>query len=108
MTTSTTYTAPPPQRAQVHITPSYRDTGLSATYTFQPLSNLVYTRDQQITTCKVGLGPPHAPEGCALGWSQAMHRVHVWAPGNALGMHVGSRPRLAGRTAWLLGPGQWR
>ncbi|KAG1663777.1 hypothetical protein FOA52_011828 [Chlamydomonas sp. UWO 241] len=36
----------------VRITPSYRDTGLSATYTFQPLSNLVYTRDQQITTCK--------------------------------------------------------
>ena len=31
----------------VHMAPSYRDTGLSATYTFQPLSNLVYTRDQQ-------------------------------------------------------------
>ena len=31
----------------VHVAPSYRDTGLSATYTFQPLSNLVYTRDQQ-------------------------------------------------------------
>lgn len=31
---------------------SYRDTGLSASYTFQPLSNLVYTRDQQVTTCK--------------------------------------------------------
>jgi hypothetical protein len=40
------------QPKQVHITPSYRDTGLSATYTFEPLSNLVYTRDQQITTCK--------------------------------------------------------
>ncbi|KAK9829371.1 hypothetical protein WJX72_005446 [[Myrmecia] bisecta] len=36
----------------VHISPSYRDTGLSAAYTFQPLSNLVYTRDQQITTCR--------------------------------------------------------
>ncbi|CAL8463141.1 g2675 [Coccomyxa elongata] len=36
----------------VHISPSYRDTGLHATYTFKPLSNLVYTRDQQITTCK--------------------------------------------------------
>ncbi len=36
----------------VSITPSKRDTGLSATYTFQPLSNLVYTRDQQITTCR--------------------------------------------------------
>ena len=34
----------------VHISPSYRDTGLSASYTFQPLSNLVYTRDQQVTT----------------------------------------------------------
>lgn len=29
-----------------------RDTGLTASYTFEPLSNLVYTRDQQITTCK--------------------------------------------------------
>ncbi len=38
---------------QVHLTPSYRDTGLFASYTFEPLSNLVYTRDQQITTCKV-------------------------------------------------------
>jgi arginine deiminase len=36
----------------VHLTPSYRDTGLTASYTFEPLSNLVYTRDQQITTCK--------------------------------------------------------
>lgn len=35
---------------KVMISPSYRDTGLSASYTFQPLSNLVYTRDQQITT----------------------------------------------------------
>lgn len=36
----------------VSITPSLRDTGLAASYTFHPLSNLVYTRDQQITTCK--------------------------------------------------------
>lgn len=36
----------------VHLSPSYRDTGLHASYTFQPLSNLVYTRDQQITGCK--------------------------------------------------------
>ncbi|MEW5307832.1 MAG: hypothetical protein WDW36_010207 [Sanguina aurantia] len=36
----------------VHITPSYRDTGMTASYRFEPLSNLVYTRDQQITTCK--------------------------------------------------------
>jgi N-dimethylarginine dimethylaminohydrolase len=25
---------------------------LTASYTFEPLSNLVYTRDQQVTTCK--------------------------------------------------------
>lgn len=36
----------------VHVSPSYRDTGLTASYTFKPLSNLVYTRDQQITTSK--------------------------------------------------------
>lgn len=36
----------------VHLAPSSRDTGLVATYEFQPLSNLVYTRDQQITTCR--------------------------------------------------------
>lgn len=34
----------------VHISPSERDTGLTATYSIEPLSNLVYTRDQQITT----------------------------------------------------------
>lgn len=36
----------------VTLLPSYRDTGLTASYTFEPLSNLVYTRDQQITTCR--------------------------------------------------------
>lgn len=36
----------------VTLMPSYRDTGLTASYTFEPLSNLVYTRDQQITTCR--------------------------------------------------------
>ena len=36
----------------VTISPTSRDTGLSSTYSFQPLSNLVYTRDQQITTRK--------------------------------------------------------
>ncbi|GBF90210.1 arginine deiminase [Raphidocelis subcapitata] len=36
----------------VHLTPSGRDTGFTAAYTFEPLSNLVYTRDQQITTCR--------------------------------------------------------
>jgi hypothetical protein len=32
----------------VSLAPSYRDTGLTASYTFEPLSNLVYTRDQQV------------------------------------------------------------
>lgn len=36
----------------VHLSPSRRDTGFTASYSFQPLSNLVYTRDQQITTCR--------------------------------------------------------
>ncbi|PNW79619.1 hypothetical protein CHLRE_08g360350v5 [Chlamydomonas reinhardtii] len=36
----------------VTLQPSYRDTGFTASYTFEPLSNLVYTRDQQVTTCK--------------------------------------------------------
>ena len=34
--------------ATVYISPSYRDTGLTASYSFKPLSNLVYTRDQQV------------------------------------------------------------
>lgn len=32
----------------VTLTPSGRDTGFTASYTFAPLSNLVYTRDQQV------------------------------------------------------------
>jgi arginine deiminase len=36
----------------VTLSPSFRDTGLTSTYSFQPLANLVYMRDQQITTCK--------------------------------------------------------
>lgn len=36
----------------VTVRPSGRDTGLTSKYSFQPLSNLVYTRDQQITTCR--------------------------------------------------------
>ncbi|KAL6776838.1 ADI1 [Auxenochlorella protothecoides x Auxenochlorella symbiontica] len=47
----------------VHLAPSYRDTGLTATYSFQPLSNLVYTRDQQITTCRgVVMGSLRSPQ----------------------------------------------
>lgn len=41
----------------VHISPSYRDTGLHATYTFKPLSNLVYTRDQQVRFFPLCSGP---------------------------------------------------
>lgn len=36
----------------VTIMPSGRDTGFSAAYSFEPLSNLIYTRDQQITTAR--------------------------------------------------------
>eukprot|EP00798_Chlamydomonas_sp_ICE-L_P002145 gene2145-18194_t len=36
----------------VKLTPSGRDTGFTAYYTFEPLSNLVYTRDQSIVTSK--------------------------------------------------------
>eukprot|EP00210_Caulerpa_lentillifera_P009569 g9126.t1 len=36
----------------VELSPSLRDTGFHAKYEYQPLSNLIYTRDQQITTCK--------------------------------------------------------
>jgi arginine deiminase len=32
----------------VTIMPSGRDTGFSAAYSFEPLSNLIYTRDQQV------------------------------------------------------------
>uniref|UniRef100_A0A061SHR1 Arginine deiminase n=1 Tax=Tetraselmis sp. GSL018 TaxID=582737 RepID=A0A061SHR1_9CHLO len=39
-------------RPIVHIAHSGRDTGMTASYSFRPLSNLIYTRDQQITTCK--------------------------------------------------------
>ena len=37
----------------VTILPSGRDTYFTATYAFEPLSNAVFTRDQQITTRKV-------------------------------------------------------
>lgn len=36
----------------VHISPSQRDTHFTAAYSFKPLSNMVFTRDQQITTRK--------------------------------------------------------
>ncbi|KAL4439030.1 hypothetical protein ABPG77_006967 [Micractinium sp. CCAP 211/92] len=47
----------------VSVAPSYRDTGLNATYSFEPLSNLVYTRDQQITTCRgIVMGRLRSPQ----------------------------------------------
>ncbi|GMH40790.1 hypothetical protein BSKO_08694 [Bryopsis sp. KO-2023] len=47
----------------VFLAPSARDTGLTATYKFQPLSNLVYTRDQQITSCKgIVMGKLRSPQ----------------------------------------------
>mmetsp|Transcript_9474 Transcript_9474/g.24329 ORF Transcript_9474/g.24329 Transcript_9474/m.24329 type:complete len:382 (-) Transcript_9474:131-1276(-) len=36
----------------VSVCPSFRDTGVSASYEFEPLTNLIFTRDQQITTAK--------------------------------------------------------
>jgi arginine deiminase len=32
--------------------PSFRDTGFTASYRFDPLTNMQFTRDQQITTNK--------------------------------------------------------
>ena len=53
----------------VHVSPSYRDTGLSASYTFKPLSNLVYTRDQQV------LYPPTLPMNILVSMSCGACRV---------------------------------
>lgn len=36
----------------VHISPTQRDTHFTASYSFKPLSNMVFTRDQQIVTKK--------------------------------------------------------
>lgn len=47
----------------VHLTPTDRDTGLQSAYAIEPLSNLVYTRDQQITTAKgVVMGRLRSPQ----------------------------------------------
>ena len=37
---------------RVQLTPTERNTGLEPRYEYKPLSNLIYTRDQQITTAK--------------------------------------------------------
>ena len=34
----------------VEMRPSFRDTGFTASYRFDPLTNMQFTRDQQITT----------------------------------------------------------
>jgi hypothetical protein len=39
----------------VSLSPSKRDTGFTSTYSFQPLSNLVYTRDQQVRRVRMQL-----------------------------------------------------
>ncbi len=47
----------------VHLSPSHRDTGLTASYSFEPLSNLVYTRDQQITGARgIVMGRLRSPQ----------------------------------------------
>jgi arginine deiminase len=35
---------------KVEMRPSFRDTGFTASYRFDPLTNMMFTRDQQITT----------------------------------------------------------
>lgn len=35
---------------KVHVAPSFRDTGFTASYSFDPLTNVQFTRDQQVTT----------------------------------------------------------
>lgn len=54
----------------VHISPSQRDTHFTAQYSFQPLSNMVFTRDQQIVT-KKGIVM------CKLSSVQRQHEVDV-------------------------------
>lgn len=36
----------------VHVMPSFRDTGFTARYVFEPLTNVQFTRDQQVTTAR--------------------------------------------------------
>ena len=57
----------------VHVSPSYRDTGLSASYTFKPLSNLVYTRDQQVKL----LPSHHQPRPCYCVLTEPVLRIQV-------------------------------
>ena len=45
----------------VHVQPSYRDTGFTARYVFDPLTNAQFTRDQQVTTAK-GAHPSVNPQ----------------------------------------------
>jgi hypothetical protein len=63
----------------VHLAPSYRDTGLTASYTFEPLSNLVYTRDQQVGGWG-GVGQSGAVQGGVgrSGAGRLRARAAVW------------------------------
>ena len=56
----------------VYVSPSYRDTGLTASYSFKPLSNLVYTRDQQV--------PPHR----RVAWLPGINSLSRDLPGGLL------------------------
>jgi hypothetical protein len=49
----------------VALTPSGRDTGFMASYTFAPLSNLVYTRDQQVSLRRGAASPTPATPAVA-------------------------------------------
>jgi hypothetical protein len=86
----------------VHLAPSHRDTGLTASYTFEPLSNLVYTRDQQ-----AGL---LSPAFCSWAWSFGLFGMcwglkafAVWAAGFDR-LTVGCQP--AGRISPFTPPPQ--
>eukprot|EP00188_Purpureofilum_apyrenoidigerum_P001276 Plantae.Rhodophyta-Purpureofilum_apyrenoidigerum.ctg16859.p1 GENE.Plantae.Rhodophyta-Purpureofilum_apyrenoidigerum.ctg16859~~Plantae.Rhodophyta-Purpureofilum_apyrenoidigerum.ctg16859.p1 ORF type:complete len:437 (-),score=92.87 Plantae.Rhodophyta-Purpureofilum_apyrenoidigerum.ctg16859:255-1502(-) len=57
-------------RPTVKLMKSYRDTGFTASYAFQPLANIVFTRDQQVTTNKGIVMARLASE-------QRMHEVDV-------------------------------
>lgn len=79
----------------VTLQPSYRDTGLTSTYSFQPLSNLVYMRDQQITTAK-GI-----VLGCLRSAQRQLEVDLMEFVFHKLGVHT---PHLLCRHSWALWP----
>ena len=81
----------------VHVSPSYRDTGLSASYTFKPLSNLVYTRDQQANPLALSQSP--RPSFAVLA---ALKYTCTWAAvGQATLLMMGGRLPGASRTCLI-------